>query len=64
VILIVSRKKTDEAYWVSVKDYFADPKRRAAHCRRTRFYWVLSPRGSRRDGPADSGARSTAHDKA
>jgi hypothetical protein len=29
VILIVSRKKTDEAYWVSVKDYFADPKRRA-----------------------------------
>lgn len=29
MILIVSRKKTDEAYWVSVKDYFADPKRRA-----------------------------------
>ena len=30
VILIVSRPDTDEAYWVSVKHYFADPTRRNA----------------------------------
>ncbi len=29
VILIRSRPKTKEAYWVSVKDYFNDPKRKA-----------------------------------
>lgn len=35
VILVVSRPRSKEAYWVSVKDYFADPKRRAA--RKVRF---------------------------
>lgn len=30
VVLVVSRPSTDEAYWVSIKDYFADPTRRAA----------------------------------
>jgi hypothetical protein len=35
VILVVSRPQAGEAYWVSVKDYFADPKRRAA--RKVRF---------------------------
>lgn len=29
VVLVVSRPGSDEAYWVSVKDYFADAKRRA-----------------------------------
>src|SRR2546421_1765397 len=28
VLLIVSRPKTSEAYWVSIKDYFADPERK------------------------------------
>jgi hypothetical protein len=28
VVLVVSRPGTDEAYWVSVKDYFRDPARR------------------------------------
>lgn len=28
VILVVSRPKDDEAYWVSVRDYFKDPHRR------------------------------------
>lgn len=27
VILVVSRPSSDEAYWISVKDYFKDPKR-------------------------------------
>lgn len=27
VILIVSRPETDEAFWISIKDYFADPAR-------------------------------------
>lgn len=35
VILVVSRPKSQEAYWVSVKDYFADPKKRVA--RKVRF---------------------------
>ncbi len=35
VILVVSRPQSEEAYWVSVKNYFADPKRRAA--RKVRF---------------------------
>lgn len=35
VLLIVSRPKTEEAYWVSIKSYFADPTRRAS--RRVRF---------------------------
>jgi hypothetical protein len=35
VILVVSRPRSEEAYWVSIKDYFADPKRRAA--RKVRF---------------------------
>jgi hypothetical protein len=38
VILIVSRPETDEAYWVSVKNYFSDPiqKRKATiHFRKT-----------------------------
>jgi len=26
VILVISRPKTDEAYWVSLKDYFSDPQ--------------------------------------
>ena len=30
VVLIVSRPSTSEAYWVSVKDYFRDPGRRAS----------------------------------
>lgn len=30
VILVVSRPQTNEAYWVSVKDYFQDPEMRAA----------------------------------
>jgi hypothetical protein len=30
VILIVSRPHSGEAYWVSIKDYFTDPKSRAA----------------------------------
>jgi hypothetical protein len=30
VILVVSRPATGEAYWISVKDYFRDPARRAA----------------------------------
>jgi hypothetical protein len=28
VILVISRPPTDEVYWVSVKDYFADPQKR------------------------------------
>lgn len=35
VVLIVSRPETNEAYWVSVKDYFADPQ--AVKGRRVRF---------------------------
>lgn len=35
VILIVSRPQDDEAYWVSLKDYFRDPATRKA--RRVRF---------------------------
>jgi hypothetical protein len=35
VILVCSRPKTDEAYWVSIKDYFSDPHRRAS--RKIRF---------------------------
>ncbi len=31
VILIVSRPSTDEAYWVSIKEYFQDLTRRKAH---------------------------------
>ncbi len=30
VILICSRPRTDEAYWVSIRDYFADPQRKAS----------------------------------
>ncbi len=30
VVLVVSRPKTNEAYWVSVKDYFRDSERRAS----------------------------------
>jgi hypothetical protein len=30
VILIVSRPDKDEAYWISIKDYFRDPKQRQA----------------------------------
>lgn len=30
VILVVSRPRTDEAYWVSVKSYFKDPEKRAS----------------------------------
>jgi len=30
VILVYSRPRTDEAYWLSVKDYFSDPVRRAS----------------------------------
>src|ERR1700684_3991609 len=29
VILVYSRPRTDEAYWLSLKDYFSDPIRRA-----------------------------------
>lgn len=35
VILVRSRPETDEAYWVPLKEYFADPARRAS--RRVRF---------------------------
>jgi hypothetical protein len=35
VILVVSRPESDEAYWVSIKDYFRDPKTRAT--RKVRF---------------------------
>lgn len=35
VILVVSRPHLEEAYWVSVKDYFASPERRKA--KRVRF---------------------------
>jgi hypothetical protein len=35
VILVYSRPETDEAYWLSVKDYFSDPIRRAS--RKMRF---------------------------
>ncbi len=35
VILVVSRPESDEAYWVSIKDYFRDPQTRAA--RKVRF---------------------------
>lgn len=35
VILVCSRPQTDEAYWISVKDYFRHPDHRAA--RRVRF---------------------------
>jgi hypothetical protein len=35
VILVCSRPKSGEAYWVSIKDYFADPHRRAS--RKIRF---------------------------
>lgn len=35
VILVYSRPRTDEAYWLSVKDYFSDPIRRAS--RKMRF---------------------------
>lgn len=30
VILVVSRRDTDEAYWIAVKDYFRAPERRAS----------------------------------
>ena len=30
VVLVVSRPGNNEAYWVSIKDYFADPNRRSA----------------------------------
>lgn len=35
VIVVYSRPRTDEAYWLSVKDYFSDPTRRAT--RKLRF---------------------------
>jgi hypothetical protein len=35
VILVYSRPRTDEAYWLSIKDYFSDPIRRAS--RKLRF---------------------------
>jgi hypothetical protein len=35
VIVVYPRPRTDEAYWLSVKDYFSDPIRRAA--RKLRF---------------------------
>src|ERR1700761_5463620 len=35
VIVVYSRPRTDEAYWLSVKDYFSDPVRRAT--RKLRF---------------------------
>ncbi len=35
VVLVVSRPTTDEAYWISVKEYFRDPARRAT--RRVQF---------------------------
>lgn len=35
VILVYSRPRTEEAYWLSVKDYFSDPVRRAS--RKLRF---------------------------
>lgn len=35
VILVCSRPRTNEAYWLSVKDYFSDPQRRAT--RKLRF---------------------------
>jgi hypothetical protein len=35
VIVVYSRPRTDEAYWLSVKDYFSDPIRRSA--RKLRF---------------------------
>jgi uncharacterized protein DUF4365 len=35
IVLIISRPRTDEAYWVSLKDYFADPARRQS--RKIRF---------------------------
>ncbi len=35
VIVVYSRPRTDEAYWLSVKDYFSDPIRRAT--RKLRF---------------------------
>lgn len=35
VILVVSKPRSDEAYWVSIKDYFRDPAKRAA--RKVRF---------------------------
>lgn len=30
VILVISRRATEEAYWISVKDYFQTPERRAS----------------------------------
>lgn len=35
VLLVVSRPSTDEAYWLSIKDYFQDPAQRAS--RKARF---------------------------
>ena len=35
VVLVVSRPESDEAYWVSIKDYFRDPQTRMA--RKVRF---------------------------
>jgi Domain of unknown function (DUF4365) len=35
VVLVVARPRTNEAYWVSVKDYFGDPARK--HARKVRF---------------------------
>jgi Domain of unknown function (DUF4365) len=35
VIMVCSRPRTNEAYWLSVKDYFSDPQRRAT--RKLRF---------------------------
>lgn len=35
VIVVCSRPRTDEAYWLSIKDYFSDPIRRVA--RKLRF---------------------------
>ena len=41
VILVYSRPRTDEAYWLSLKDYFSDPIQRAT--RKLRF---IKPRDS------------------
>lgn len=47
VVLIRSRPRTDEAYWISIKDYFADP-----NDRRTRK--VLFNKQDNRFEPSDS----------
>jgi hypothetical protein len=43
VILVYSRPRTDEAYWLSIKNYFSDPVRRAA--RKLRFSKTLDSFG-------------------